>query len=126
MMPWATSFQSSFWMPRITMGSPAVQSSSGAILSYSGMVRNAVSGNALPLYSLTSWALTSLIAWFGFALRISNALRKMSETVALSLIWLIAKDYHKRAAKLTGQVPNRPAYPGSPGGRQIFCCQLNS
>src|SRR5690606_11278448 len=73
-------------MPRRTTGSPAVQSSSGVMLSYSGMVSCAVTGNGLPSNSLTSFAAMSLYDALGLASRTANARLKMSDTVVGSLI----------------------------------------
>src|SRR5258708_38290992 len=73
-------------MHRCTCGSPAVQSYSGTMLSYSGMVKKAVSGKGLPLNSLTIWFETSLYEAFGLLTRISNARRKVSDTVVRSFI----------------------------------------
>src|SRR5580765_1034637 len=71
-------------MPRNTTGSPAVQSSSGVMLSYSGIVKSDGDGNCPPPNSPTILALSSLIEPFVLALRNSSARRKISETV----IWL--------------------------------------
>src|SRR5258708_34758975 len=73
-------------MHRCTCGSPAVQSYSGTMLSYSGMVKKVVSGKGLTLNSLTICFETSLYEAFGLLPRISNARRKISDTVVRSLI----------------------------------------
>jgi hypothetical protein len=78
-------------IPLSTIGKPADQSSSGVMLSYSGIVRKAGSGNAPPPNSLTICDRKSFIVPEGFDVRMSSARRKMSETVGLSAIFVFAR-----------------------------------
>src|SRR5687767_4249253 len=68
-------------MPRSTNGRPAVQSSSGARASCSGIVRLYVGGNGPPENSRTSCVERSLYDVCAFSLRIACARRKRSATV---------------------------------------------
>src|SRR6185503_18838763 len=68
-------------MPLSTNGRPAVQSSSGARASCSGIVRLYVGGNGPPENSRTSCLERSLYDNCAFSLRIACARRKRSATV---------------------------------------------
>src|SRR6476660_2491093 len=72
-------------MPRLIIGSPADQSSSGARASCSGMVRVVRDGNGLPANSFTSWSLISLYEARGLSSLSACARRKRSEVLVSSL-----------------------------------------
>src|SRR5437588_837181 len=84
-MPLTISRQSSCCMPRRTSGRPAVQSSSGARESCSGMVRLLSGGIGEPLNSSKRRRRKSLSDTPSFSRASAIARRKMSDTLACSL-----------------------------------------